>query len=331
MWKSPKGVAIERPLVPAILQALAPAKINLGLRVVGRRPDGYHLLESVFVPLDLTDQLTLQMEPAGRVAVGLKLEDPDGLLADMAASEENLATRAARTFLTAAGLRADVLVSLRKRIPAGAGLGGGSSDAGAVLRTLRDHWPDALDAAALARVALDLGADVPFFLDPRPALVEGIGEKIEALTDFPALVVLLATPSPPLATAEVFRHYAAQARGALTPAHAGRRMPPATRRRAEQLMATLGDAGRPRRPWTGDPLANDLEPAASQLRPEIRSLQGLMLARGARWAGMSGSGPTVFGIFRERDAARRAAVLGAWGEGVRIHLTQTLASHASHG
>lgn len=302
-------------------ELLAPAKVNLGLRVVGRRSDGYHLLESVFVPIDLADRLSVTIAPARAASVRLELEDPTGILLDAANAAENLATRAARDFLAAARVEAEVLVRLRKCVPAGAGLGGGSSDAGAVLRILRDEWPEALAREELAQLALGLGADVPFFLDPQPAWVEGIGEQITPLPDFPRLVLLLVTPSPPLATEDVFRCFAARHPDALTPRSATRSMPaPKTRGGALTTLLRGGPSGT----WRGaeELLTNDLEEVASELRPEIRELGSKLRARGAGWAALSGSGPTVFGIF-SGTAAAEAAASAPWGKGVRIHVAQT--------
>jgi len=301
-----------------VRQLLAPAKVNLGLRVVGRRPDGYHLLESVFVPIDLADQLAVAIAPARAASVRLELEDPDGILADATSAADNLATRAARGFLAAADIGARVCVRLRKRVPAGAGLGGGSSDAGTVLQALRQEWPEALGQAELVELALRLGADVPFFLDPQPAWVSGIGERITPLFEFPRLVFLLVTPSPPLATADVFRRFAARNSDALTPRSPVRSMP-ASENRGHALAALLrsGSGGD-----LGALLANDLEEVASELRPEIRELGGKLRVRGARWASLSGSGPTVFGIFPGRAEAE-AAASAPWGKGIRIHVAET--------
>src|SRR5690606_20107592 len=129
------------PAESAAERALAPAKLNLGLRVTGVRADGYHLLESVFVPFDLADELAIEVEPAPAARVVLAVEGgPPGLERDA----RNLAARAAEAFLAAAGLAAEVRIALTKRIPVGAGLGGGSSDAGAVLRLLAARFPGAL-------------------------------------------------------------------------------------------------------------------------------------------------------------------------------------------
>ncbi|MGH7907565.1 MAG: 4-(cytidine 5'-diphospho)-2-C-methyl-D-erythritol kinase, partial [Candidatus Binataceae bacterium] len=141
----------------------APAKINLYLRVVGRRDDGYHLLDSVMLPLSLHDEIALEMRDARGSAISLNCDDPA-----IPADGRNLAVRAAAAFMEEFGIRADVSLQLKKKIPAGAGLGGGSSDAAAVLRAMA-AMTRIDDPERLARVAVELGADVPFFLDPRPA------------------------------------------------------------------------------------------------------------------------------------------------------------------
>jgi 4-diphosphocytidyl-2-C-methyl-D-erythritol kinase len=193
------------------------------------------------------------------------------------ADATNLAVRAASEFLAAAGLSRSVRIRLTKSIPAAAGLGGGSSDAGAVLRALAASFPGALGAPVLARLALRLGADVPFFLDPRPARVGGIGERIQPLADFAPLACLLANPGVPLSTGAVFAAWDSRP----VPA------PPA-------FDAALGlDLG------------NDLEPAAERLCPAIAPLRERLRAAGARAVALSGSGPTLFGLFPDPAAAAR--------------------------
>jgi len=275
--------------------SVAPAKINLALRVLGRRPDGYHELESVFLPLDLADRVTVGIRPAAEPSVTLAVEADAGLPpCEVPDDERNLAHRAASAFLAEAGLRVAVDLRLVKRIPAAAGLGGGSSDAAAVLRQLAAAHPSALAPTQIRDLALRLGADVPFFLTPGAAFVSGIGERIEALPDAPALHLLLANPGRPLATADVFR------------AHDDRAPPPAASRtdlRAAYRRALAA----------ADPVAalagligNDLEPAAVHLCEPVQRLRERLLALGALGAGVSGSGPTVFGVFRSEAAAAEA-------------------------
>ncbi len=273
------------------MRVLAPAKLNLGLRIVGRRADGHHELESAFVPLDLADELDVRAEPGAKAEVALELaEGGDGVPAD----DRNLAARAARAFLEASRLRARVRIALRKRVPAAAGLGGGSSDAGAVLRALASRFPGAVGPAALAELALTLGADVPFFLDPRPALIQGIGERRAPLPGhLPALAVLLANPGEPLATAGVFAAYAARPH---PPAAAGGL--------AERWRAVLAGPGLAER--LGPLLQNDLEPVAECLCPALGPIRAALRAAGALAVGLSGSGATLYGLFAEVEAASAA-------------------------
>ena len=295
------------------LQLFAPAKLNLGLRIVGVRADGYHELDSLFVPLDWGDDLELELLAAPGPAVELALlpeppfvgseqVGPEAVPTD----ERNLAVRAARRFLERGGLRTSVRLTLRKRVPAGAGLGGGSSDAAAVLRGLAECFPGALAPEALAELALGLGADVPFFLAPRPSRVRGIGERIEPLAAPDGLDdwwLVLANPGTSVATAPVYAAYDADRGGSGAPAAA----------------LTLPGAGSTMRPFSGllvDPpalgalLQNDLEPAASRLCPAIQLAKERLERAGAVAGGMSGSGATVFGVFGSERAARAAC--GAW-------------------
>ena len=268
----------------------APAKVNLGLRIRARRPDGYHELESLFAVLDLADELALEIERADVPSVTLRLE-PTGSGAPADAS--NLAARAAELFLAETGLSLRVEISLRKHTPVAAGLGGGSSDAGAVLRALAGYAPGALASDRLAKLALRLGADVPFFLDPRAAWVRGIGERVEPVRGLPELPLVLASPGEPLATREVFRVYDVLQPGGPHSGPDGSRTDLAGLLRDPPALAAL--------------LHNDLESAALRLCPAIRRLRKELLVRGALAVGMSGSGPTLFGVFESHAAARSAA------------------------
>jgi 4-diphosphocytidyl-2-C-methyl-D-erythritol kinase len=273
------------------VRVLAPAKLNFGLRIVDRRGDGYHELESVFVPLDLTDELEVEAEPGAETRVELRVS---GLDSGVPRDADNLAARAAMAFLDAAGLRLRVRIALAKRVPPAAGLGGGSSDAAAVLRALSERYPGAVAPEALASRALELGADVPFFLDPRPALVGGIGERRAPLPGrLPSLAVLLANPGVPLPTARVFAAYAARATG-----HGPRGR---LERTARELLAGSGDALVDR---LAPLLENDLEPAAEALCPALGPLRAALRSAGARAIGLSGSGATLFGVFATPGAAR---------------------------
>jgi 4-diphosphocytidyl-2-C-methyl-D-erythritol kinase len=193
---------------------------------------------------------------------------------DVPADARNLAWRAADAFLARAATARGVEIRLVKRIPSGAGLGGGSSDAGAVLRGLAALLPGAVSDGALRELALGLGADVPFFLDPRPAEVSGIGERIAFAKDVPAFPILVVHPGVALPTADVYRGYA----------QAG------------------GEPALPSGDWMNRVL-NDLAPAARGLCPRIAELERELATVGALAAAMSGSGSAVYGVFA--DAERR--------------------------
>src|SRR5262249_54350865 len=156
------------PSMVKLLAEPAPGKINLCLHVTGRRADGYHELDSIFVPIGWSDVVGIETRPSDAPRVILRCDN-----ATLNDARSNLASRAAVAFMSEFAIAAEVLVEVRKRIPAGAGLGGGSSDAGAVLRMLAEVF-GVSSGPRLAAVAVKLGADVPFFLDPRPARVRGI-------------------------------------------------------------------------------------------------------------------------------------------------------------
>jgi 4-diphosphocytidyl-2-C-methyl-D-erythritol kinase len=292
----------------ATLTLRAPGKLNLGLRVCGRRPDGYHLLESVFVPIDWSDELEVELVDRGtgsagepRIELELLDESPGG---GVPGDASNLVWRAAAAFCQAAGLGAHLRLRLRKRLPSAAGLGGGSSDAGAALRALAALLPDALPSGELRAVAAALGADVPFFLDPRPALVTGVGECVEPLAGVPPLDLVLANPGVSLATAAVYAAWD-ELSPALTHPRAG-----STMRALSAVSTGVGQGAG----GLAKLLVNDLEPAASRLCPSLGPLQERLRRAGALAVGMSGSGATVFGVFSDAASARaalRSAGLGS--------------------
>ena len=260
------------------LQTLAPAKVNLVLRVGPRREDGYHDLVSLMVPLDLGDAIDVAISPrpgavSCRVPGRPELDGPS-----------NLAARAAERFRARFGVLNGVAIRIEKRVPVTAGLGGGSSDAAAVLRCLARAFR-IRDAAALAEIALEVGSDVPFFLGPGPAWAEGRGERLTP-ADVPRLdLVLLYPPDPTLAirAGDAYRWLDAT-RNPDAPA-----LPRVRRRFALSLVG------------------NDLEPPCVAAFPALSTLLGRLVGRGATTAIMSGSGPTVFGVFEDRSTARRAA------------------------
>jgi 4-diphosphocytidyl-2-C-methyl-D-erythritol kinase len=294
------------------LVARAPAKVNLVLRVGPRRPDGYHDLATLLVPLDLGDEVRVKVEPGRRGPVRCRAPgrpDLDG--------PGNLAARAAEAFRLRFGVRDRVDIRVEKHIPVTAGLGGGSSDAAAVLRCLARAYR-VRDAAALAQVALSVGSDVPFFLGAGAAWAGGRGERLRPAR-VPALDLVLAYPPEPTLAIRAGEAYgwldADRGRSATSRKHAvrtgfsGKR--PDVRHQARHLAARL---------------ANDLQAPCMARRPALEDLRRAVVGAGALSAIMSGSGPTVFGVFASRRAARlgSSVLRGAGGSGVEVHVARTL-------
>ncbi|MDO8719866.1 MAG: 4-(cytidine 5'-diphospho)-2-C-methyl-D-erythritol kinase [Polaromonas sp.] len=182
----------------ALYDVPAPAKLNLFLHITGRRPDGYHLIQSVFMLIDWCDTLHFELRHDGHIS-----RDDLGDAAAQALPEEDLTVRAARALQAATGTPLGVHIGLEKRIPSQAGMGGGSSDAASCLLALQRLWGVRLPPDELRAIALSLGADVPFFLSGGHAWVEGIGEKITPLTLPPAHFLVVKTPAG-LSTPEIF-------------------------------------------------------------------------------------------------------------------------------
>jgi 4-diphosphocytidyl-2-C-methyl-D-erythritol kinase len=264
-----------------IVAELAPAKINLCLHVTGKRPDGYHNLDSIMLPVTLCDRIAIELRDGRERRVTLHCDRTDIPL-----DEGNLAVRAAHAFMDEFNLNADVTIDLRKAIPAGAGLGGGSSDAAAVLRAMAALTRRG-DPSRLASLALRLGADVPFFLLAVPARARGVGEILNELPGFPRLDLVIAAPAVEVSTAAVFRTLTAENWSG-----------PITDSELERMTS-----GR----LAGAKLINDLEPAATALCPIIGELKLKLQLCGALSTGMSGSGGTVFGIFGDAPEALKAA------------------------
>lgn len=259
----------------------APAKINLFLRVVGRRLDGYHELDSILLPVALFDEIAIELRNAAEASVTLKCNR-----SDLPTDDRNLAARAARTLMAEFGIRQEVSIALRKEIPLGAGLGGGSSDAAAVLRAMASML-HTTDEARLVKIALGLGADVPFFLNPRPARIGGIGERLAPLHGLPRLNLVITVPPIEVSTASIF--------AALDPKQWSGAAPEG------EIQAIL--KGR----LTAAILVNDLEVVATARHPEIANLKVILENTGARAVAMSGSGGAVFGIFGDPAEAEHAA------------------------
>jgi len=272
----------------AAIDLIAPAKINLFLHVIRRRDDGYHDLASLLCPLALADRLRLRIGLSGN---RLWCDDPAVPLDD-----RNLALRAAAAFSEALEKPFGVSVHLEKRIPVAAGLGGGSSDAAAVLLGLNRLFDHPFSAGQLVTLATAIGADVPFFIFGRPALAQGIGERLTPCFRLAPLPVVLLCPPIAISTAEVFRNLNL----GLT--------------KCEEkfydflLKEQFFDARQH--------LCNDLETVSVAEHPEIGVAKEVLVRHGATGALMSGSGPSVFGIFDDGAVAGRAAEIlareGRW-------------------
>ena len=257
-----------------------PAKINLWLEVIAKRRDGYHDISSLMLPVSVFDRITLGVRPGG-AGVSIACDTPE-----IPSDERNLAWRAADLFLKASGEKAGVDIGIEKRIPWGAGLGGGSSDAAGVLVALNSFFKNALPPGELEKTALSLGADVPFFLSARPALATGVGEKLEFAKSSPDYRLLLIKPPVSVPTGWVY----------------------------QSLKLTKSCARIKLADFEEDPyqfpvlIDNDLESVTVPRYPVIARIKQWLIDRGALAASMSGSGPTVFGIFRTgREAAETAA------------------------
>ncbi len=263
------------------------AKINLDLRVGAVRPDGFHQLQTVFQTLDLHDTVTVESTRGGFALDG----DP----ALMPLDPTNLVWRAAMALWQASGKPGEprgARVRVVKRVPARAGLGGGSSDAAAALAGLSRLWRLSGSLADLMPVAATLGSDVPFFLVGGTALGLGRGEQLYPLVNLPRRHVVLVLPDFGVSTADAYKWLKED-----------RARDPGPRT-VDQAPRTL-DPG----PWTLDPAAsrNDLEPPVERRHPEIGAIRAQLTAAGAELARMSGSGSAVFGVFSSQRAARRAA------------------------
>ncbi len=270
-----------------VLVVPAPAKVNLFLHVTGRRADGYHSLESLFSLIDLADTLTLEDRDDGRILRG-------GNVPGVPESAD-LTLRAAHALREAAAMRRGATITLAKRIPQGAGLGGGSSDAASVLLALNRLWSLSMSRRDLAAIGVTLGADVPFFLGETPALARGIGERLTPMS-LPTCWLALAMPAVQVATAEIFA------------------APELTRSTPSAKMDVFSEGyGR-----------NDLEAVAASRFPRVaEALRALR--RASPQARMTGSGACVFAVFATEAEAQSA--LGLLPAGIPGQVVRTVARH----
>ncbi len=273
----------------AIYDVPAPAKLNLFLHVTGRRSDGYHLLQSVFMLIDWCDTLHFELRADGRISradLGTPLPDDD------------LATRAARALQALGTTKFGVHIGLDKRIPAQAGMGGGSSDAASTLLALNRLWRLHYDLPTLARVGLQLGADVPFFLAGRSAWVEGVGEKITPV-NLPEARLLVIKPPQGLETRRIFAD-------------------PGLKRDTQTAIISG---------FAADPFGfgrNDLQAVAQRLCPEVSQALAWLASQGLRGR-MTGSGSAVFAPLLQPPGQAQPP------EGFQLRVCKNLDAHPLSG
>jgi 4-diphosphocytidyl-2-C-methyl-D-erythritol kinase len=276
------------------MEFFAPAKVNLSLRVLGRRDDGFHDLESLMVPVSVLDALDIEMKEEG----GLEFTCDD---ATVPGDGTNLVVRAARLFCEACGRELRLRIALRKRIPHGAGMGGGSSDAATTLLALDRLFETHLSRAALAAMAAQLGSDVPFFIYQSAAMIRGRGERVEPV-DFPhALPLLLVKPPFGVPTPWAYSRW--------------------------KDSREIPDVPYAAQKFAWGELVNDLERPVFEKYIILADLKRWLLAQPeVAGALMSGSGATVFAVLRERDGAASLAgrVAAEFGTNVWCHAAETI-------
>ena len=292
------------------LRVDAPAKINVGLRLLGKRPDGYHEIESVVMAVGLTD--TLEAVAADGSAVTLSVR-PEG--ADAPADESNLVLRAARCLQEASGSGRGAHLTLWKRIPARKGLGGGSSDAAAALMLLSRLWRLDWPAGRLAALGADLGSDVPFFLNGPLAVVRGRGEIVEPLHNRVNVWVVLIVPACDLSTKEVYRCS----------------KPPLTRLAEGVSLKWIPLLLEGHVEERARHLVNDLEPAAQALCSDLVNVRAVLEKAGLVCVSMTGSGSAMYALVARHEDAQSMARTLELDAGTTVHVLAPWNSSESLG
>jgi len=262
----------------ATIEMLAPAKLNLYLRITGLRNNGYHEIVSVFAPVALYDTLRIRKRERGLEVHCRGRELPGG--------EGNLVHRTASRFFENTGINEGAEIRLTKTIPVSSGLGGGSSDAAATLLGLNELWGEPLTAMQLKDIALSIGADVPFFLLRKPALARGIGEILSPIEGLPSFWYAIVSPHIMVSTAWAYSRVKLEL----------------TKNDNLNIINCLGkaDSNIP------DILSNDLEKVTFGKYPFLRSIKTSLIELGALGSLMSGSGPSIFGLFNSEKKAQEA-------------------------
>lgn len=281
------------------MKILAPAKVNLYLRVVGKRQDGYHLIDSLMVPVSLYDEIEITKPRTTKSLLTVTCDDPI-----VPVGKKNLAYKAAALVLDRASVSEPVHIHIRKQIPVGGGLGGGSSDAAATMLGLNQHLGLGVSQRSMLELATQLGADVPFFVHGRPAIARGIGERLKLLTSVPKLWIIILYPGFPVSTRWAYQGLKFKLTKVI---------------RNTKLNLHLDDYGE-----LAPLLVNDLEGVTIRRYPRIAHLKERLLQEGATGALMSGSGSSVFGIFAAEKRAKKAFRCMQQEEQVRAFLVRLL-------
>lgn len=287
--------------IGTVWEAYAPAKLNLYLEVLGRRDDGFHEVETLMAPIRLYDHLRWRPQEPGEPQ-GFSLAYDSSTAADLQASappnERNLVWRAAEMLARTAGIRPTGRVTLTKRIPTQAGLGGGSSDAAAMLVLANAAWKLNFPRSRLSELASQLGSDAPFFLADQSAVCRGRGERVEPVAGLPRLHLVIAKPPAGVSTAEAFASLQAErvTESKVQESH----------RRLETLVGALR---RGRLATAARHMSNSLQPAAATLCEWINRLRHAFSSLGCHGHLMTGSGSAYFGIMRSARQARCAAAV----------------------
>jgi len=295
---------------PTTCHILAPAKINLGLRVLGKRPDGFHEIRTTFVALDLYDRLTFTKKISG----GVRLDwDPTPVVErerlDFPLDERNLIVRAIRLLEERAGHGFDVAISVHKRIPTAAGLGGGSSDAAAALVGIDRLYGLGLSPHELAECAARLGSDVPFFLGGPAAVGEGRGERLRPVALYREWWAILVSPPVALRAADVY------GRLRLTSPSGPSSLD--FREDGDGFFSALRQC------------RNDLEAVVTSRFPELLRWEDSLREAGAESTFVTGSGPTVVGVFRRQPGDLTVERIRARDERVRVILARPVTTKAA--
>ena len=257
----------------------SPAKLNIRLKVTGRRPDGYHELVSLMVPVDLYDHI--ELKPGRTQGITLSCQG-----FPVPENEENLVFQAIQAFFSRTGFKQNLSIKLTKNIPVSAGLGGGSSNAACTLKALNIMESDPLVFRDLEELAVSIGADVPFFLHNRPCIARGIGEILEPVKNWPKFWYVIVKPPISVSTAWAYGNLKLKL----------------TTNEYSFILQYLAEE----RLKLADILENDLETVTAKRFPVINVIKKALISAGAEGALMSGSGPCVFGIFKSEDYALSA-------------------------